>query len=123
MTLESLTELATKSGSGRWSAFYAIGAHGSAAAIQVLEDYAFGADPQARMVATEVLGLLPTVDPDIVVRALCDSYGAVARTACKIVVRRRLLQARPQLRSLSVSAETRTRATAVRALGELGDCQ
>src|SRR5882672_10259787 len=80
MTLESLTELATKSGSGRWSAFYAIGAHGSAAAIQVLEDYAFGADPQARMVATEVLGLLPTVDPDIVVRALCDSYGAVARS-------------------------------------------
>jgi HEAT repeat protein len=122
VSLKDLAELASGPAPARWPAFYAIGRINTEAAIVILSDFARARDDHTRRTAIEVLGRVPNRPESdlILLSALRDSSGQVARTACDIVGARRWNDARPALRDLARGTDLETRVSAVRALAQLG---
>ena len=120
--LKHLSELASGPAPARWSAFYAIGRINTEAAIVILSDLARARDAHTRRTAIEVLGRVPArpESDSILLSALRDPSGQVARTACDIAGARRWNDARPTLRDLARGTDLQTRVSAVRALAQLG---
>jgi HEAT repeat protein len=120
--LKNLSELASGPAPARWPAFYAIARINTEAAIVILSDLARARDAYTRRTAIEVLGRVPArpESDSILLSALRDPSGQVARTACDIAGARRWNDARPALRDLARGTDLETRVSAVRALAQLG---
>src|SRR5262249_18038547 len=95
---------------------------GTTPARALLTVFAKDRDSDVRRIAIEVLGRFsPDAEIDmLLLEALGDAAGPVARTACEVVGSRLFEAARPTLRELAHAPDIHTRVSAVRALAKLG---